>query len=323
MKKLTIVIAFLSMLLMIIPFAIKAQKPAKVTVTIKSLLAKSSDACGNMDFFAKIYIGSHVKSFPVREGNNLTNLNWQYTAFTTADEITFSVEIWDDDDFACGGGDDRVNVEGTSNKITRTFTTLYRSDHDISSRGKPSSGNEVAEIVFRINIEVEAGKVASVPVTPDQVPVRPVTVPVKPVIVPVKPVSLPEAVVSKKGILTKGGIWRIVQKYMRLGLDTAGVPGRPGGWLPMFLLDPSIRNCQKDNYYQFNSDGAYQLNDGPTKCAPTDPQIIETGTWSFLDNETKLQLVKTGSLSPDVFRILLERNSLYLYKENYYLQCIH
>jgi hypothetical protein len=323
MKKITITFVLFPILFMATPFAIKAQKPAKVTVTIKSLRAWSSDACGNMDFFAKIYIGGQVKSFPVREGNYLTNLNWQFTSFTPADSITFSVEIWDDDDFACGGGDDRVNVEGTSNKITRTFTTLLRSDHDILSRGKPSPGNEVAEIVFHINIEVEAGKAPTVPTypaTPDPVPVRPVTVPVKPVTVPVKPITLPEAVVSKKGILTEGGIWRIVQKYTRLGLDTAG---RPGGWFPMFLLDPSIRNCQKDNYYQFNSDGAYQLNDGPTKCAPTDPQIIETGTWSFLENETKLQLVKTGSLSPDVFRIHLERNSLNLYKENYYLQCIH
>jgi hypothetical protein len=312
MKKRTATFVLLLIFFMITPFAIQAQKPAKVTVTIKSLKALSSDACGYMDFFAKIHIGAQVKSFPVREGNDLKNLNWQYIAFTRADKVTITVEIWDDDDFACGGGDDRVNVELTSNKATRTITTLSRFNSDMVTNGRPSPGNEVAELVFHITIEPEAGKVASVPVTSDPVPVRPVTVPVKPVTVPVKPITLPEEVVSKKGILT-GGIWKIVEKYTKVGT----------GWLPTFVFTNIVPNCKKDNYYSFSSDGTYQLNEGPAKCASTDPQIIETGTWSFLETETKLQLVKTGSLSPDVFRIRLERNSLNLYKENYYLQCIH
>ena len=232
MKILTIVIAFLSMLLMITPFAVQAQKPAKVTITINSLFAKSSDACGKMDFFAKIYIGEKVKSFPVREGNNLTNLNWQFTAFTPADKITFSVEIWDDDDFACGGGDDRVNVDGTSNKITKTFSTLVPYNHDMRSWGVQTAGNEVAEIVFHINIEPEAGKVASVPVT------SPVTT------VPATPGTITRIPVTRQApkiiLLTKGN-WLIKEIYTRSA----------GAYFPTFLFTHAP-NCKKDNYFSFN-----------------------------------------------------------------------
>jgi hypothetical protein len=285
MKKLIAEIVLFSMFFIVTPFAIQAQelKPAKVTVTIKSLKAKSSDACGEMDFFAKIYIGGGVKSFQVREGNNVTDLNWQYTSLTLADKITFSVEIWDDDDFACGGGDDRVNVDGTSNKITQTFSTLLRIDRDMITGGAPSGSNEVANIIYHITIEPA---VASVPVTPPS---------------PLKTM-----------FLTKG-IWKIVEIYRKIG----------SGWFPTFKLSNYVRDCQKDNYYKFNSDGTYQLNDGLTKCAPADPQIIETGTWSFLENETKLQLVKTGILLPDVFRIVISTTSLSLYRGNSRLACTH
>jgi hypothetical protein len=105
MKKITAAIALSLMLFILTPFVLKAQNQAKVTVTIKSLQATTVDACiGKMDFFAKIIIGGKVKSFPIREGNNLQNLNWQYTTIINQEDfVNINIEIWDDDDAACGG----------------------------------------------------------------------------------------------------------------------------------------------------------------------------------------------------------------------------
>jgi len=48
--------------------------------------------------------------------------------------------------------------------------------------------------------------------------------------------------------------------------------------------------CQRDNRWVFRTNGSYELNEGPTKCNAADPQIIQTGSWLFSDNETKLTI---------------------------------
>ena len=47
--------------------------------------------------------------------------------------------------------------------------------------------------------------------------------------------------------------------------------------------------CFTDNYYTFSSNGILELNEGPTKCNPADPQT-ETSTWQFTQNETYLKI---------------------------------
>ena len=47
--------------------------------------------------------------------------------------------------------------------------------------------------------------------------------------------------------------------------------------------------CELDNYFKFNTNGSVVLDEGPTKCDPTDPQT-ETGNWSFESNESRLNL---------------------------------
>ncbi len=292
MKKINATFVLFSIFFMVSPFAIQvqAQYGAKVTVTIKSLRALSSDACGEMDFFAKINIGGIIKSFPVREGNNLTNLNWQFTRHIPAENVTYFIEIWDDDEVFCGEADDRVNVNGHLNKITIALSTLVAQNFDKRFTGVRTDGNEVAEILFNTTV----------------VPAEPATAPITPL--------------SKKDILAKG-IWKIKDIFKKLSIP--GMPANPDvPYISTFLLN-LVPNCKKDNYYYFTRSGTYQLNEGRTKCATTDPQIIETGTWSFLENETKLQLVKTGSLTPEVFRIQLATSVLNLYKSDYYIHCTH
>jgi predicted HNH restriction endonuclease len=50
------------------------------------------------------------------------------------------------------------------------------------------------------------------------------------------------------------------------------------------------KDCVKDDIFQFKTDGSYIRDEGATKCDPSDPQIIISSTWKFLDNETKLEL---------------------------------
>ena len=45
--------------------------------------------------------------------------------------------------------------------------------------------------------------------------------------------------------------------------------------------------CYTDDRYVFRVNNTYEINEGPTKCNASDPQVYETGTWSLGDNETK------------------------------------
>lgn len=45
--------------------------------------------------------------------------------------------------------------------------------------------------------------------------------------------------------------------------------------------------CNLDDRHVFKTNNTYEINEGPSKCVPTDPQLVDNGTWSFGDNETK------------------------------------
>ena len=46
--------------------------------------------------------------------------------------------------------------------------------------------------------------------------------------------------------------------------------------------------CDKDNFYTFLTDSTVILDQGPNRCYPGNPQT-SISTWSFSDNQTKLQ----------------------------------
>lgn len=50
-----------------------------------------------------------------------------------------------------------------------------------------------------------------------------------------------------------------------------------------------VTACDLDDIYQFKANGEFIVDEGATKCDPTDPQIETQSTWKFLDNETKLE----------------------------------
>lgn len=74
-----------------------------------------------------------------------------------------------------------------------------------------------------------------------------------------------------------------------------------GPWVDDF---PTWDACSKDDKYIFRTNNTLEVNEGATKCSPTDPQIIETIAWALTDNETRITI--TGSAFID----LLDENSL-------------
>jgi hypothetical protein len=68
----------------------------------------------------------------------------------------------------------------------------------------------------------------------------------------------------------------------------------------------STAACEKDDQTVFKTNNTYEVNEGPTKCSPSDPQVYDNGTWAFRDNETKLVLDGSDVSTIDA----LDENSL-------------
>lgn len=49
-------------------------------------------------------------------------------------------------------------------------------------------------------------------------------------------------------------------------------------------------DCDKDDLIIVASDGTYQETEGATKCDPNDPDVIGSGTWAFINNDSKIVL---------------------------------
>lgn len=76
--------------------------------------------------------------------------------------------------------------------------------------------------------------------------------------------------------------------------------------------------CSKDNIILFNKGGVFIMDEGPTKCEPTDPQQ-EIGQWALSTDHKKLTLLSeafNNDPDPVVYDITQTGNNLTLtYKE--------
>jgi hypothetical protein len=80
-----------------------------------------------------------------------------------------------------------------------------------------------------------------------------------------------------------------------------------GAWIE----NTTVPACEKDNNFIFGTTATYEQNEGATKCVPADPQVVESGTWSFQTNETQLLLTVTGSPIPTLVNLdQLDENTL-------------
>jgi hypothetical protein len=55
----------------------------------------------------------------------------------------------------------------------------------------------------------------------------------------------------------------------------------------VFALKPA---CEQDNYYNFITTASYTYNAGSVKCNVNELDIIESGTWAYISDQTKLIL---------------------------------
>jgi hypothetical protein len=55
--------------------------------------------------------------------------------------------------------------------------------------------------------------------------------------------------------------------------------------------------CELDNLQRFAANGTYTVDEGATKCDPSDPQTFASGTWAFTNNETKLKITEGADVS--------------------------
>lgn len=61
-----------------------------------------------------------------------------------------------------------------------------------------------------------------------------------------------------------------------------------GGGAQSSVFNTVLTPCQQDNLWKFNSNGTYTVLEGATKCPNSTSDVVSTGTWAFLENETKL-----------------------------------
>ncbi len=98
-----------------------------------------------------------------------------------------------------------------------------------------------------------------------------------------------DAKVSKKDLLS-GKNWIMTAETISPAMNVNGTL--------ITDLYSQTASCTKDDIGKFNSNGTYTLEEGLTKCNVNDPQVFETGTWTFNSNETILVMTSsTGSIT--------------------------
>ena len=84
---------------------------------------------------------------------------------------------------------------------------------------------------------------------------------------------------TKTEMLTSGS-WKITA----VDADTLG-----DGTFEIDVYNLLIEACDKDDFFVFKTNGNLDLDEGPSKCDDTDPQVSTT-SWRLLENETKLEI---------------------------------
>ncbi len=63
-------------------------------------------------------------------------------------------------------------------------------------------------------------------------------------------------------------------------------------------LIPFLAACNLDDFYDFNADGSYTVEEGVSKCDPNDPSIIQSGNWLWNSDETRIIIEPFGQGAP-------------------------
>ncbi len=91
---------------------------------------------------------------------------------------------------------------------------------------------------------------------------------------------------EKEKDLTKTDI--ITQKPWKLTAHTISPPFEYPGFGVISDFFALYYDCSRDDIWVFKSNGSYTMEEGATKCNPTDPTVWDMGTWTFNSDETVL-----------------------------------
>lgn len=56
--------------------------------------------------------------------------------------------------------------------------------------------------------------------------------------------------------------------------------------LTQSVFDDEIPACAQDNIFNIKADGTFEITENTVKCG--DAEVVTTGTWQFIENETKV-----------------------------------
>jgi hypothetical protein len=87
---------------------------------------------------------------------------------------------------------------------------------------------------------------------------------------------------SKTELLT-AGTWKYIGATISPAYDYYG-----DGTLTTDIFS-IMKDCEKDDFEVYKTNGTWEYNEGPSKCDPSYPQIFSL-SWNFADNEAKLML---------------------------------
>lgn len=102
--------------------------------------------------------------------------------------------------------------------------------------------------------------------------------------------NLQQPTPSKTVLLTQGG-WTLTA-YTQVRLSD-------GFTQDAYAL---MSACNKDDVYTFKTYFTYEGSVGATKCSQTQPQVFQSGTWQFDNNETILERNITSGSNISVVR---------------------
>ena len=89
-----------------------------------------------------------------------------------------------------------------------------------------------------------------------------------------------EQVKTKTELLT-AGTWKLIAATINPAYDYYGDGS------PTTNIFSILKDCERDDFEVYKTDGTFEYNEGPTKCDPSSPQVFSL-PWHFADNETTL-----------------------------------
>ncbi|MBV4357075.1 hypothetical protein [Pinibacter aurantiacus] len=93
---------------------------------------------------------------------------------------------------------------------------------------------------------------------------------------------------SKTQLITSGN-WKVASDYYDPAVDWDGDGHTENEVFNLYSA------CDKDDILIFKTDGSLTLEEGASKCDPSDPQVIESTAWKFSNNESILLVGPSGS----------------------------